>query len=91
MVTLAHLSLACFVLLLVSRLISCHYDVFKINIVVHVVKCCLGLGWGLVELSKHVKLVMDILRRISLRMQEHRVRIDFRICLLLANLHFYIS
>lgn len=90
-VALAHLSLAYIILLLVAWLVRCHYDILEIYVIVHVVKCCLGLGCGLVELREHVEFVVDVLRRVSLRMQEHRVGVHLGIGLLLSNLHFDIG
>ena len=64
-----------------------HAYVFKVDIVVHVVKLSLSYTW-LIELGEHIKLFMNILRRVSLCMSKHLILIKiFASLLLYLHLH----
>jgi len=68
-------------------IILSHAYVFKVDIVVHIIKLSLSLTW-LVELGEHVKLFMNVLRRVSLSMSKHLVLINiFTSLLLYLHLH----
>lgn len=90
-VPLADLTLPRVILLIIVRLVRAHHDVLQVDVVVHVVERCLSLVRRLVELRQHVEFVVDVLRRVALRVQEHGVGVHLRVVLLLPNLHLDIS
>ena len=67
-------------------IVGSHAYVFKVYVIIHIIKLSLSLSSRLVKLGKHVKLFMNVLRRVSLSMSKHLILI-FTSLLLHLHLH----